>query len=505
MDKYTKQLRERYLKSLEAIRKNTEINPFESEDEKQARIKKAQGNVGYFVKTYLPHYATSPSADFHIALARYVQKNQTAKVIVKWGRGLAKSVWADLIIPLWLYFRGEDIYMVLIGKNERRAKQLLSDVQAEFEANQLLKNDMGNQERFGDWEEGDFQTQDGRFIAQALGMLQTPRGLRKGARRPNYIVGDDLEEKQMAKNPQRQDEAVEWIEGDLLPTMDGNKRRYLHVNNNPFVRSILGELEKKHPDWKVHQVKAYNPVTYEPAWASKYDTDYYKSWEHEIGVLAAKAEFNNEPHRQGKIFMDEQIQWAKLPRLNSFATLVGHWDIAYAGTATSDYNAVRLWGLWNGQFYYIDGFVRQSKMKAAVQWMADYQKRLPKTVRVHWRFESQFWNDEVKRTIDEVEKANGIHLDLVKVDTPRGKKYDRILTLQPYYQNSRIYYNENLKGNRDCLEGINQLKGIEPGYRTHDDAPDADQQAIQYLNTHIFSGTQQMRMGKMRKNNERRI
>ena len=53
--------------------------------------------------------------------------------------------------------------------------------------------------------------------------------------------------------------------------------------------------------------------------------------------------------------------------------------------------------------------------------------------------------------------------------------------MQPYYQNSRIYYNEELKANADTQIGMRQLFAIEPGYSEHDDAPDADECAIRKL------------------------
>ena len=129
-------------------------------------------------------------------------------------------------------------------------------------------------------------------------------------------------------------------------------------------------------------------------------------------------------------------------------------------------------------------------MREALCWMADFQINLPDTVIVHWRFESQFWNDEVERTIREVEDQYRIKLNLVKVDTPRLKKYDRILTLQPYYQNGRIYFNSAKKSHHSTQTGIAQLLGIEPGYKTHDDAPDADEQAIKWLSSWIYTAQQ---------------
>src|SRR5690606_27548332 len=142
-----------------------------------------------------------------------------------------------------------------------------------------------------------------------------------------------------------------------------------------------------------------------------------------------------------EIFKEEQIQWAKPPALNHFKIIIGRWDVAYAGTKTADYNAVVVQGLHGKNFWHLDSFCKQSKMRDAVAWMCQYQLSLPPTVVVHWRFEAQFWNDEVERTIEEVSRAFQVHLNIVKIDNPRQNKYDRILKLQPYYQNGRIYHN----------------------------------------------------------------
>jgi predicted phage terminase large subunit-like protein len=120
-----------------------------------------------------------------------------------------------------------------------------------------------------------------------------------------------------------------------------------------------------------------------------------------------------------------------------------------------------------------------------VEWMAEAQKNLAGKAIIHWQFESQFWNDEVERIIQEVEKEQGVELGLMKIKTAKTNKYDRILTLQPYFQNGRIYFNENKKGHNDTLVAISQLKGIEPGYKTHDDAPDALQQNIEKLSEQV--------------------
>jgi phage terminase large subunit-like protein len=499
-----KRAKDLYLKKLQLVKSGGAANPFESKEEQAERIAKAKSDVEFFVSYYLAHYATSKSAQFQIGLAKRVKKNPACKILVRWGRGLAKSVWCDVIIPLWLWINDDIHYMVVVGNNFDKAKILLSDLQAEFEANPRLKHDFGEQLMRGSWEDGYFRTKSG-FIAKALGMGQSPRGLRLQAQRPDYIVCDDLEDKDIVRNPARQDQVVEWIEQDLLPTMDGPRRRYLHPNNNYAPRTIQEELHTRHPEWVLDQVNAYDPVSYIPAWPEKYDAAYYSSIETEVGLLAAHAEYNNKPHIRGKVFTEDQIQWGKMPNLNHFRIITGFWDVAYSGSSNSDYNAIRIWGLKDNNFWYIDSFVRQCKMRQALNWMAEYQINLPESVTVHWRFESQFWNDEVERTIRECQDAYGIMLNLVKVDTPKAKKYDRIVTLQPYYQNRRIYYNDKMKAHADTIVGLQQLYGIEPNYKTHDDAPDADQQAIEYLSRHLRRRSSQQRMGKMYKNQDRKL
>ncbi|MBV5336896.1 MAG: hypothetical protein J0653_02595, partial [Deltaproteobacteria bacterium] len=94
---------------------------------------------------------------------------------------LAKSVWADVIIPLYLWINDDIGYMVIVGNTETHAKILLSDLQAEFEANSKLIHDFGEQKLMGSWEDGYFQTKNG-FLCKAFGMRQSVRGLRKGSR-----------------------------------------------------------------------------------------------------------------------------------------------------------------------------------------------------------------------------------------------------------------------------------------------------------------------------------
>lgn len=483
-----KKVKDQYLEKLQLIRQSGHIDAFETPQAKLQRIERAKKDIRFCVQYYFPHYCSSECADFQISFANRVKRDPTCKFLVRWGRGLAKSVWCDVFIPFWLWLNGEPVYLVMVGNNEDKGEQLLSDIQAEFEANPAILHDFGEQTTSGSWEDGFFITRGG-VIGQALGMGQSPRGLRYKNRRPTIVVADDLDDKDIVKNPKRIDEAVVWIEQDLIPTMDGPFRRLLVPNNRYAPKTIQSTLEEKHPGWTVDEVAAYD-ANYNPAWKEKYDIKYYDNIENGrdgIGRLAAQAEYNNRPHVKGKVFTDDMIQWTQLPRLNQFVHIVGHWDVAYSGK--NDYNSVKIWGAWERNFYHLKAFCRQCKMKSSIEFMMDYAESLPPTVKVHWQFESQFWNEYVLQTIEEVETAYNSTLNIIRVETPKIKKYDRILTMHPLYQNGRIYHNIKERGNNDMNEGINQLKGIEPGYTSNDDGPDADQQAIEALMRYVKTGS----------------
>jgi len=361
--KQDKKKAEEYLKKLEVAKTANAVNPFEEKEEQKARIARAQTDVAYMVKTYLPHYATAECADFQIEFAEMVAANPLFKGFAEWGRGLAKSCWCNIIILLWLWMRGEDIFVGLKSDSYDRAEELLADVQAELEGNPLIIHDFGAQKMEGSWELGKFITRDYRFIGMAFGIKQKVRGLRKRQRRPNIWIIDDLETPNTITNPKRMNVQAKHIERDVIGTMTGKRRRLLYANNK-FARVMTQTiLQERHPKWKVHQVKAYNKVTYEPAWKSMYSPDFYREQEEDMTIAGAYAEYNHEVKLEGKNFNEDNIQWTKISDLHEFQMIISHWDIAYTDNEKSDYNAVRVWGVKDQKFYLIDCFVKQAKMK----------------------------------------------------------------------------------------------------------------------------------------------
>ncbi|BDD11661.1 hypothetical protein FUAX_40930 (plasmid) [Fulvitalea axinellae] len=472
-----------YRERVQWILENSKNGVFESPQDRQSAVERAKKDIGYMVKRYFSHIADCESGAFQIQLAKMVRRNPTFKGFAEWPRGFAKSVWCTIFIPFWLHINGQTEYFLQISNSFDAAADLLDDLRAELEANEKIIKDFGPQKTIGKkWERGYFITASG-LIGRALGIGQKVRGLRVGNKRPDLCEVDDLETEEINGNPARQDKYAKWIERSLIPTMTGKYRRLLWSNNRWAERMVQTVLQKKHPKWKVHHVKAYDPATLESlAWPQKYPKSYWQNQIEELGTLACQAEYNQEPHTEGKIFTDNLFRYEKLPRIDSYDAILGYWDVAYSDKDTADSNAVRIWGRKGQNYYLVKSFVRQCKMTDAIEWMFLYSATLPESVSLSFHYESQFWNDALSMSYRTVRDKYGRDIPLIRDDRTKGRKYDRILTLLPYYQQGRIIYNTAEQSSDDHQVGLAQLKGIEPGYKCHDDGPDADEGALDKLN-----------------------
>jgi phage terminase large subunit-like protein len=470
---------QRYQAQLAHIKDSARPDVQHSAEQKQDRIKRAKKDFNFLVTHYFPHWAKSDCAPFHIKGAERVRRDPNIADIWEWARGLAKSTNVDVFIPIWLHlFWEEPMCMILVGKTEYAAKVLLSDLQAEFEANPQLLADFGELLDAGTWAKGDFRTKrGGRFFA--LGKGQSPRGKRNGPQRPNYIVLDDVDDDEECNNPKQVDKSVRWVLRALMPAMGADGGRFLMANNRIGNYTILTCLQEN-SEFGHFRVNALDKEG-KPSW-SYYTPDFYQRMQRRIGTDAFDSEYMNDPKKAGKIFKDEHMPWAPIKKRHQYERLVGQWDIAYSESATADCNAIALVGLTrSGQKHLLTGFCRQCVMEEALRWMYEYELTLPSTVIVEWYAESQFWNNSVELAMQTVAQEYGWRLPIVFDDRPQGNKYSRIVKMLPTMQRREFYVNEDEKHNPDIQRGLQQIKGIEPGYNTHDDFPDALQTAIDKL------------------------
>jgi predicted phage terminase large subunit-like protein len=495
------------------MRKIMQATPVAADEDmsvKYARIERAKKDYAFFFEHYLPMYATSKCSWFHVFIASLLAKHKIIRLLLKWFRGAAKSVHADIGWPMWLKVKGELKFMVLVGQTETKARLLLSDLQAQMMSNQRYITDFGEQFSHGTWEEGNFKTKDGCLFF-ALGFQQSPRGLRNEAQRPDYIVIDDVDTQEMSNNEMRVRKGTDWVCDDLMGCFDVGNQRLVVVNNAPFTHSIIGTLcddklkgaittaakklyskvtapgaftYKAKGFWHMLQVNAVDD-NMQPAWPEKYTAEYWQAVKEDKTMRSWLREYMNVPVIEGKVFKNEHINFTKPLPLKEYDHLLCYFDPSYKATATADYKAIVLVGKKTTQYHILTCFVRKCSIGAAVKYMYDLNDHIQKTdsnIICNFWMEANYIQDLFLDEFKTEGKSRGYQLAIRGDKRAKPDKFTRIENLSPLFERGVVLFSEKQKDSDDIKRCIEQFLAFEQGAKAHDDAPDAVEGAVWLLN-----------------------
>ena len=464
----------------------------ESPVQKDKRIKRLQKDYAAFCEYYFPHFLTLRdkttgevirtvhNAPFHNSAALKVKNTPNLKAVFKWPRGHAKSTHFDIFLPLWLMFQPKRLInvMVVVGKSEESAIGLLSDIQAELEFNQRIIADFGEQKAVGNWQEGQFVTQsDVAFFARGRG--QSPRGLRYKEARPDYIVIDDLDDDELCRNEKRVKDLTDWVKEALFGALDVGRGRFIMVGNLISKNSVLANIADTKGVY-VSEIKAVDKDG-EPVWKEKWTKEEAEEAAAFMGYRSWQKEMMHNPIKDGTIFRHDWIRYKKVLPLHKYEMLVCYTDPSFKSTTSNDYKASRLWGKIGNELHLIDCYVRQDTVSGMVRWLYNLYESLPENVSVRFFMEANFMQDIILDEFTTEGNLRGYQLPILPDKRKKPEKIQRIEAISPLWERGFVFYNEALKDTSDMQVGIEQTLSLERGSRVHDDAPDADEGAIWYL------------------------
>lgn len=464
----------------------------ESPTERDRRIRRLLSNYNEFCEYYFAHFLTLRdkttgeviktihNAPFHTKAALKIRHTPNLKAVFKWPRGHAKSTHIGVFIPLWLIFQPKRLinFMITVGKSEDSAIRLLGDLQAELEFNQKLIADFGEQKNLGSWLEGEFKTKGGaKFLA--VGRGQSPRGLRDREARPDYIVIDDLDDDELCRNEKRVKDLTDWVKEALFGALDVGRGRFIMVGNLISKTSVLANIAASKGVF-VSEIKA---VDYDgnPVWAEKWTKEEAQAYKDFVGYRAWEKEMMHNPITDGTIFRHEWIRFKCMPKLDKYDMLVCYTDPSFKSTTSNDYKACRLWGKIGTELHLIDCYVRQDTVSGMVRWLYNLYESIPENVVVSFYMEANFMQDIILDEFATEGNLRGYQLPIMPDTRKKPEKIQRIEAVSPLWERGFVYYNEALKGSPDMEVGIEQTLALERGSRVHDDAPDADEGAIWFL------------------------
>ena len=464
----------------------------ENATQKEQRISRLQKNYAAFCEYYFPHFLTLRdkatgeairvihNAPFHNAAAKKVHDTPNLKAVFKWPRGHAKSTHFDIFMPLWLMFQPKRLinFMVIVGKSEDSADRLLGDIQAELQYNKRIIADYGKQMSVGNWTEGEFTTKDGVYFL-ACGRGQSPRGLRKREARPDYIVIDDLDDDELCRNEKRVRELTDWVKEALFGALDVGRGRFIMVGNLISKTSVLANICDTKGVY-VSEIKAVDKDG-NPVWKEKWTKQEAREYADFVGYRAWNKEMMHNPISNGTIFRQEWIRYKKILPLKKYDQLICYTDPSFKSTTANDYKASRLWGKVGTELHLIDTYVRQDTVSGMVRWLYNLYEALPDDVSVLFMMEANFMQDIILDEFTTEGNMRGYQLPIIPDKRKKPDKVQRIEAVSPLWERGCVFYNEELKDTPDMQVGIEQTLALERGSRVHDDAPDADEGAIYYL------------------------
>lgn len=500
MNKTAEKLLRDYEEHCRKIEQSTTININETPADKLKRIKRLEQDYVAWFEYYFPMYAKAPCAPFHREFANLIISNPIIDILLEIYRSGAKSVHADMGIPLHLYFKKELRFTLLIGQTVDKAKKLISDIQAQLQYNPRLINDYGRRYKYGDWAEGDFTTVDGaKFVSR--GFRQSVRGLREQTERPDYIVIDDVDSQEMCNNEKRSRKAYEWVWEDLKGTFDegGKRKRFVVANNNFHKNTIINQLKEEFKRINQEAVKDNRQIkhfivtakavkdlkSFEPTWEAKTNAEYWRQKFKETPYRSFMREYMHVHIQEGEIFKPEQIQWKERLPFDMYDGLVFYGDLSYKDAG--DYKAMVLVGKTGREFHVLACYVRQTSRSNVAKWLYDYvADNQLLNYNVRYKIEGLFAQDEFVNDFDLEGDERGWYVPVTADKKSKDGKYDRIESMAGYFERGNVWFNKEYKGSTDFQNLEDQLLAFEKGSGANDDAPDALQSGIAEVNQITF-------------------
>jgi predicted phage terminase large subunit-like protein len=532
-----KQLQDLWGKHRTRVASATTVRLNETIQEQQARIARAKIDYAFFFEYYFPHYTKRKGSDvpiacapFHITWANAIKANKKIDALLAAFRSSAKSVHSGIGIPLWLMVSGEMSYMLLCGDNETKAAKLLFGLQTELQDNARFIHDFGLQyDGSSTWQNGNFHTKQGVSF-YSVGLGQSPRGLREGADRPEYILVDDADTLQRCKNKDLMNELFSWVNGTLkgcFDASDSSIERFVCANNIIHKNSLMNMLIKQAQGFQKKQAEKYNEpqntaenepheasdseeiphevyvsivnATHEdgtPTWAAKTTARYWRNKKEKTPHREYEREYMNNPIQDGTIFKKEHILYGTPPALKDMDKIIGYGDLSYR--ATGDYKAMPVIGRKGNQFWLLDIICRQCAHSTVANWVydrdADY--RAQGAYYTEWYIEGNFIQDDFIQEFDEVGLEKGIFVPVTADKRDKGDKFLRIEALSRFFVAGKVYFDRKLEDETDFQNFLDQLFAFEKGSGAYDDGPDAFEGGIHKLNIAIKTAAFEPEVGK---------
>ncbi len=257
---------------------------------KMARSLRAHAGYLYpelFIWYYIRNisYRILEFQDFHLQILNAIKPGDYGQQVnVQAPRGTGKTTIVNRLIPIWrICYKDFDIamdrppeeFILIVGRNERMARQRITEIRQVLERNPFIRQDFGD--LVGDpWSKTETDTSNGVGL-RPLGRGASPRGALLGDVRPTLKLCDDIEDPKRCLNPELREEDRDWFMTDFMYAGDlGSKHSNTMIVDTVKHPESLSEHLRTVPGWETLRYEAvrYPKDVYHPT------AEYlWKEWE----------------------------------------------------------------------------------------------------------------------------------------------------------------------------------------------------------------------------------
>jgi predicted phage terminase large subunit-like protein len=394
-------------------------------------------------------------------------------------RGHAKSSSITLGYALAaLLFRQRD-FLVIVSDTWGQSVEFLRDLKAELLENDGIIKDFETSKALKDSEDDIiFKMRDGhKFRVVARGSEQKVRGLKWNNRRPNMIIGDDLEGDEQVENKNRRDKFFKWFMKALLPC--GSDDCLFRIVGTILHFDSALERIMKDPTWVTKRYsahKSFNDFS-EILWPEKFSVERLKEirkmYTDQGEADGYSCEYLNNPIAEGDSYFRREdllemsddtrkaIREGKLPLV-----YYAGWDFAVSKDQRADYTVCGVVGVASdNKKYKVDCRRGRWDAKEIVDEMFSVQQAFAPAC--HF-VEGGTINNAIMPFLNTEMGTRGKYLNLVKLNSTKDK-ITRGRSLQAMTKAHHVIFDHEMSNWDEQNEEYSRFpKGA------HDDIVDAD-------------------------------
>lgn len=272
------------------------ITPDEATDLIDAiSLKNRKGNFFDWCKYYMPDTFNLPFCkELHTSLFedRFAEVSSTLA-----PRAHAKTTISCVAIPLFIYYNETETprHFLNIQTTSTKASVINISIRHHIESNEKLRADYGSRMGTMKWTEKQFMTIDGTIFT-AIGSGESVRGINFMAKRPDYIIADDIYDENCISNYLAVKKINTWFMSSILPSVDPGKKSHIHVRGTAINRSDLMHVLQSMRGAVCRKFKAVNEESKTVLWKENPKMNYDSLMEKKklMGSFIFSREYQND-------------------------------------------------------------------------------------------------------------------------------------------------------------------------------------------------------------------